>query len=413
MAASLCPDQPILPNVISNTKIVGAVEIGTTKVTVLVGEIARGRELSIIGVGEASSRGVIKGAVMDFKAASEATHSALLAAEQSAGTRVDEVYLAQTGGHLEGFENEASVNVTAADNTVSAMDTDTVCRLAMAKELPEGRIVVHHIRRPYRLDGRLVPDPEHLVGRRLDVSYWTIHGLESKVADNTHVINGFSVRVTKLILSSLASGALVTTAEERHNGVLAIDMGGGTTDFALYRDGCAHRTGVVAVGGGHLTNDLALGLRVQQGQAEALKLRHGRGLVSARDKKDKVMLIGDFSIGDREFPRLTIEQITAARVWEIFEVVRKKLGASFAPEKIPAGVVLTGGTAKLPAITEAAAKVFGASARLGEAPSWIGDNLRDPGYSTALGLLHFSLNAQADRAAAPRRSLLSKLFATT
>jgi cell division protein FtsA len=397
--------------VISNTKIVGAVEIGTTKVTVLVGEIARGRELSIIGVGEASSRGVIKGAVMDFKAASEATHNALLAAEQSAGTRVDEVYLAQTGGHLEGFENEASVNVAAADNTVSAMDTDTVCRLAMAKELPEGRIVVHHIRRPFRLDGRLVPDPEHLVGRRLDVSYWTIHGLESKVADNTHVINGFSVRVTKLILSSLASGALVTTAEERHNGVLAIDIGGGTTDFALYRDGCAHKTGVVAVGGGHLTNDLALGLRVQQGQAEALKLRFGRGVVHARDKKDRVMLIGDFSIGDREFPRLTIEQITAARVWEIFEVVRKKLGASFAPEKIPAGVVLTGGAAKLPAITEAAAKVFGTSARLGEAPSWIGENLRDPGYSTALGLLHFSLNAQADRATAPRRSLLSKLFA--
>jgi cell division protein FtsA len=399
--------------VISNTKIVGAVEIGTTKVTVLVGEIARGRELSIIGVGEASSRGVIKGAVMDFKAASEATHSALLAAEQSAGTRVDEVYLAQTGGHLEGFENEASVNVAAADNTVSAMDTDTVCRLAMAKELPEGRIVVHHIRRPFRLDGRLVPDPEHLVGRRLDVSYWTIHGLESKVADNTHVINGFSVRVTKLILSSLASGALITTAEERHNGVLAIDIGGGTTDFALYRDGCAHKTGVVAVGGGHLTNDLALGLRVQQGQAEILKLRYGRGVVHARDKKDKVMLIGDFSIGDREFPRLTIEQITAARVWEIFEVVRQKLGASFAPEKIPAGVVLTGGTAKLPGITEAAAKVFGTSARLGEVPAWIGENLRDPGYATALGLLHFSLNAQADRATAPRRSLLSKLFATT
>ncbi|HXA80598.1 MAG TPA: cell division protein FtsA [Opitutaceae bacterium] len=397
---------------ISNTKIVGAVEIGTTKVTVLVGEIARGRELSIIGVGEASSRGVIKGAVMDFKAASEATHSALLAAEQSAGTRVDEVYLAQTGGHLEGFENEASVNVAAADNTVSAMDTDTVCRLAMAKELPAGRIVVHHIRRPYRLDGRLVPDPEHLVGRRLDVSYWTIHGLESKVADNTHVINGFSVRVTKLILSSLASGALITTAEERHNGVLAIDIGGGTTDFALYRDGCAHKTGVVAVGGGHLTNDLALGLRVQQGQAETLKLRYGRGVVHARDKKDKVMLIGDFSIGDREFPRLTIEQITAARVWEIFEVVRQKLGASFAPEKIPAGVVLTGGTAKLPGITEAAAKVFGTSARLGEVPAWIGENLRDPGYATALGLLHFSLNAQTDRATAPRRSLLSKLFAT-
>ncbi|HTQ29602.1 MAG TPA: cell division protein FtsA [Opitutaceae bacterium] len=399
---------------ISSTRIIGAVEIGTTKITVLVGEFTRARELSIIGVGEAPSRGIIKGAVMDYKAASEATHSALLAAEQSAGTRVDEIYLAQTGGHLEGFENEASVNVSAADNTVSAIDLETVCRLAMAKELPEGRIVVHHIRRPFRLDGRLVPEPEHLVGRRLDVSYWTVHGLESKVADNTHVINGFNVRVTKLILSSLASGALVTTAEERHNGVLALDIGGGTTDFVLYRDGCAHRTGVLPVGGGHLTNDLALGLRVLQAQAEELKVRHGRAVVQARDRREKVMLIGDYSIGDREFPRQTIEQITSARIWEIFDVVRKKLGASFAPEKIPAGVVLTGGTARLPGITEAAAKVFGAPARLGEAPGWVSENLRDPGYSTVLGLLHFTLTDQSGRAAAPRRrgGLLSKLFAT-
>jgi cell division protein FtsA len=399
--------------VISSTRIIGAVEIGTTKITVLVGELARGHELSIIGMGEAPSRGVIKGAVMDYKAASEATHAALLAAEQSAGTRIDEIHLAQAGGHLEGFENEASVNVSAADNTVSAMDIDTVCRLAMAKELPEGRIVVHHIRRPFRLDGRLVPEPEHLVGRRLDVSYWTVHGLESRIADNTHVINGFNIRVTKLVLSSLASGALITTAEERHNGVLAIDIGGGTTDFVLYRDGCAHKTGVIAVGGGHVTNDLALGLRVQQGQAEALKLRHGRGAIQARDRKERVMLIGDYSIGDREFPRQTIEQITSARIWEIFEVVRKKLGASFTPEKIPAGVVLTGGTAKLPGITEAAAKVFGVPARLGEAPGWVNENLRDPGYSSALGLLHFTLSGQAGRPTAPRRrgGLLSKLFA--
>lgn len=400
---------------ISRTKFIGAVEIGTSKVSVLIGELTQG-SLHIIGVGECQSRGVIKGAVADFKAASDATHSALMAAEQSAGTRIDEVYLAQTGGHLEGFYNEAAVNVSAADNMVGAPDIDTVCRLAKAKNLPEGRMVVHHLRRPFRLDGRNVPDPEHLVGQRLEAGYWTVHGQEGKIADNIHVIRGFNVRVAELILSSLASGTILAGAEDKQNGVLVIDVGAGTTDFVLYRDGCAQLTGVVPVGGGHLTNDLSLGLRVTEGQAEKLKLRFGRGTVATKDRAEKVWLNGDFAIGDRQFPRHTIEQITAARTTEIFEVVRKKLGPAFSPEKTAAGVILTGGTAKLPGIDEAAARVFGVQARIGEAPGWVAENLRDPGFSSVLGLLQYGLSSRADLTAPKRRaratSWVGKLFAT-
>jgi cell division protein FtsA len=401
--------------VISRTKFIGAVEIGTSKVSVLIGELSQG-SLHIIGVGECQSRGVIKGAVADFRAASEAAHTALMAAEQNAGVRIDEVYLAQTGGHLDGFYNEASVNVSAADNLVSAPDIDTVCRLAKAKNLPEGRMVVHHLRRPFRLDGRSVPEPEHLVGQRLEVGYWTVHGQEGKIADNIHVIRGFNIRVAELILSSLASGAMLAGAEDKQNGVLVVDIGAGTTDYALYRDGCAQVTGVVPVGGGHLTNDLSLGLRVTEGQAEKLKLRFGRGTVATKDRAEKVWLNGDFAIGDRQVPRHTIEQITAARTAEIFEVVRKKLGAAFSPEKTAAGLILTGGTAKLPGIDEAAARVFGVPARLGEAPGWVAENLRDPGFSSVLGLLHYGLSARAEMA--PSRSRprapgwMRKLFAT-
>lgn len=400
---------------ISRTKFIGAVEIGTSKVSVLIGELTQGT-LHIIGVGECQSRGVIKGAVSDFKAASEAAHSALMAAEQTAGTRIDEVYLAQTGGHLEGFYNEAAVNVSAVDNLVSEPDIDTVCRLAKSKALPDGRMVVHHLRRPYRLDGRIVPgSPEHLVGQRLEAGYWTVHGQEGKIADNIHVIRGFNVRVAELILSSLASGTMLASAEDKQNGVLVIDVGAGTTDFVLYRDGCAQLTGVVPVGGGHLTNDLSLGLRVTEGQAEKLKLRFGRGTVVTKDRAEKVWLNGDFAIGDRQFPRHTIEQITAARTTEIFEVVRKKLGAAFSPEKTAAGVILTGGTAKLPGIDEAAARVFGVQARLGEAPGWVAENLRDPGFSSVLGLLQYGLSSRTDLAAPRRRTRapawIGKLFA--
>ncbi len=388
----------------SRTTFIGAVEVGTSKTTVLVGEYT-GRELAIVGHGECSSRGVIKGNVVDYKAASDCTHSALEQAERDAGEKIDLVFLAQTGGHLEGFYNEAAVNVKAADNMIDRDDIRTVCDLARSKELPSGRMVVHHIRRPFRVDGRIVPtSPENLVGQRLEVGYWTVHGQEQRLADNIHVIRGFNLEVRELVLASLASGHMVTTPEERQHGVLAIDIGAGTTDFALYRDGVAHTTGVVPVGGTHLTNDLSIGLRLTEGQAEKLKLRFGRATVQAKDRNDKVWLDGNFAIGDRQFARQAIEQITAARTWELFEVVKKKLGNAFSPETCAAGVVLTGGTAKLTGIVEAAAKVFGVPAHLGETPGWVAENLRDPGYNTALGLLYYGVSAHNEKTTAPRKS---------
>jgi cell division protein FtsA len=390
--------------VISKTRLIGAVEIGTSKVTVLVGELSRGRALNIVGLGTSPSRGVIKGGVVDYKEASACTHAALQMAEERAGAPIEGVYLAQTGAHLEGFYNEAAVNVSAADDCVSALDIDTVCRLARAKELPEGRAVVHHIRRPFRLDGRLVPDPEHLVGRRLEVGYWTVHGNEAKIGDHIHVITGFNLRVDELILSSLASGSLVTTLEERQNGVLVLDLGAGTTDYVLYRDGVPCMTGVVPVGGDHFTNDLSLGLRLTRPQAEKLKLRFGAAVLRARDKQEKVWLNGDYSIGDRQFPRQTVEHITSSRARELLEVLRKTLGPAFTPEQTPAGVVVTGGAARLSGLDEAAGKIFGVPGRLGEAPSWVTEELRDPGYSTALGLLWYGLQVQRDRTAGGRQS---------
>ena len=387
----------------SRTTFIAAVEIGTSKINVLVGEYT-GRELAIIGRGECSSRGVIKGTVVDYKAASECTHSALEQAERDAGERIDVVFLAQTGGHLEGFYNEASVNVKASDNMIDAGDIRTVCDLAKSKELPSGRMVVHNIRRPFRVDGRLVPgSPENLVGQKLEVGYWTVHGQEQRLADNIHVIRGFNLEVRELVLSSLASGHMVTTAEERQHGVLAIDLGAGTTDFVLYRDGVPHTTGVVPVGGTHLTNDLSIGLRLTEGQAEKLKLRFGRANVTTKDKAQKVWLDGNFAIGDRQFPQQAIEHITAARTWELLEVVKKKLGNAFSTETCASGVVLTGGTAKLAGIGETAAKVFGVPVHLGEAPGWVSENLRDPSYHTALGLLYYGVSAQAEKAGPARR----------
>ena len=399
----------------NSSRIIGAVEIGTAKVAVLVGEVARGRALNIIGVGLAQSRGVMKGEVIDYKAACQATHHALEMAEKKAGARIDAVWLAQTGPHLDGFANEASVNVQSAANTVTQLDIETVCGLAQQKQLPPGRSRIHSIRRPFRLDGRAVPDPEHLTGSRLDVGYWIVHGEESKVSDNIHVVGGYHLEVRELVLSSLASGSLLTTAEERTQGALVLDIGKGVTDYVLYREGHVAATGVLAVGGDHLTNDLSIGLRVTPAQAEMLKLRHARGTVHTRDKAEKVWLNGDMSFGDRQFSKAAIETITAARTLELLEVVKAKLGARFAPEHCGAGVFLTGGTSKLPGIEEAATRVFGLPARRGETPAWVKDELKDPMFGTVLGIYQFGLRAAHEHATPVRRkagllSGLTKIF---
>ncbi len=261
-------------------------------------------------------------------------------------------------------------------------------------------------------------DPEHLSGGRLEVGYWIVHGSESKVSDNIHVVGGYHLEVRELVLSSLASGSLLTTAEERAQGALVIDLGKGVTDYVLYRDGHVLVTGTLPVAGDHVTNDLSIGLRVTPAQAELLKLRHARGTVQTRDKSDKVWLNGEAAFGDRQISRLAIETISSARTIELLEVVRRKLGTAFVPEHCAAGVILTGGAAKLPGLEEAAARVFGLPARLGEPPSWVKDELKDPMFSSVLGIFQFGLRTAHEHALPPRRrpgllSNLTKIFASS
>ena len=390
---------------VSKGSYIGAIEIGTSKVAVLIGEVLGDRRLNIVGLGTSSSRGVIKGDVADFKAASDCTHAAILAAEQRAGVKVDAVYLAQSGSHLAGFVHEAGIGVSSADNLVSRDDMEQVMALAKGKALPKDRTIIHHIRRPFRLDGRIVGDPEHLEGQRLEVGYWTVHGNAARIADHIHIVNGFTLRVEDLILSSLASAAIVATDEEKKNGVLVIDIGRGTTDWALYHDGYCYVTGAVPVGGDHITNDLSLGLRLTAVQADGVKLRYGRANPpSGTSRNEKVWLNGNFAIGDKMLPRLAIDQIIAARVDEILQVVKKQAGELIRPEVLRSGIIVTGGTSRLPGIDEAAARVFGVSSRVGEMPAWVRDDLRDPAYATVLGLLYYGLHCRQTRAAQPSRA---------
>jgi len=171
----------------SQSKIVGAVEIGTSKTVVMVGEIVNGRSLNIIGMGQSSSAGVKKGEILDFRAASNATHAAIMGAEKSAEVQIEAIYLSQTGRHLQGFSNTGSVTVSSADGLVSASDIQRATREGKSKELPAERVYIHHIKNRVQLDGRTIKEPLNMQGQRLDVGYWSIHGDERRVRDHIHV----------------------------------------------------------------------------------------------------------------------------------------------------------------------------------------------------------------------------------
>lgn len=385
------------------SKIIAGVDVGTGKVTVLLGEIVEGRSLNVIGMGQSSSKGMLKGDIVDFHEASDCVHAAINAAEQQAGVRIDGVYLSLSGSSVEGHPTEASLNIAGADRRVTRDDVEQVSKLAQGRELPENRAVIHHLRRPYKLDGRVVASPVGLEGDRLEVSFWTIHGDARKISDQIHIVNGYNLHVDDIVLASLATSAAVLTPDEKMLGALVIDIGKGTTDYALFADGRCMTAGSLPIGGDHISNDLSIGLRMRIKQAESLKLRYGSAVVEHRDKSERVWLNNDLEIGDRPVPLWSIEKIIESRVSEIFEVVRKKLGAHFSPERTGAGVVLAGGTVSLRNIDKSAEAVFGTRARRGDNASMASGELKESSFSAALGLLSFGLQYQNEREYASNR----------
>ncbi|MFQ3224444.1 MAG: cell division protein FtsA [Lentimonas sp.] len=382
----------------SQTRVVGAVEIGTSKVTVLLGEIVGDSGLNIIGHSSCFSKGVKKGVIVDLKAASDCVHAAIMTAEQNAKTRIDEVYLAQTGSHLRGNFNVGTTNVGSSDSIVRSSDIEQAKEDAKRRKLTEVRTYIHHIQNPFSIDGQQVEHPLSKEGSRLQVGYWSVHGDSQIVSDSLRVIRGIDLDVSDMIISSIASGAVLLEESEKDNGALVVDIGGGTADFVLYRKGYIVLTGVVPVGGDHITNDLSIGLRVGRKTAEESKVRNGRAYYKSEDLDEKVWLYGDMTIGDREYPLAAITQIIEARVAEIFDIIKEQLvdAELLVPDDIASGVVLTGGTSRLEGIDEVARRSLGLEARQSEGPQDVSPELRVPEYSTALGLLHYALTGQED-----------------
>lgn len=374
----------------ATSRIVTAVEIGTAKVVAVIGEHSDDNRLRILGYAACPARGVTKGVITDLKLAGDCAHTAIENAEKNAnGIRSDSVFLALTGAHTGGYATEAVVAIQAANGTVTKDDVEAVTTQSRRRSPGSDFAVVHYIQGGYRIDDKPVDDPIRMAGRLLSTSCWTAYTRTSQLANSISTINGFNLRVSDVILSSLGSAAAVTTREERRQGVLVIDIGCGTTDYVLYRNGFVVATGVIAVGGQHVTSDLSLAMRCTLPQAETLKLRCGRAQVHCKDKAEKVWLLGDKGLGDRQVPLTAVERVCAVRAEELFQILKKRLEGHLLPDAVNMGVILTGGGSRLAGLEQLAAEQLGLPTRLGEHDH--GGDLAGPEFSTVLGILEYGL----------------------
>ena len=374
------------------SKIIGAVEIGTSKAKALVGEVTENGSLSIVGMASRPNEGMRKGEIVNFRKAADAVHASLEEAEKMSGATVDSVYLAQTGTHLRGEMLSGSASVSSSDNRVSASDLTRASKEAKHRQQEEGRSYVNHIRTPILLDGNPVEDPVGMIGKKIDLSYWTVYGNDQAIRQALHVITNYAgLEVTDLILSSIASSTMMAGPDLRRAGALVIDLGAGVTDLSLYRQGFVAYTGVVPVGGDHVTGDLSMGLRVLEPYAEKLKIEHGKASPDPSDANEDVWIIGNKTIGDRSIPRKAISDVIHVRIVELFEIISKELGDLLDPDELKGGILLTGGGSKLPGIENVASKVLGMPVRKATFAPGIDPQLATPENATVLGLLHYGL----------------------
>ena len=347
--------------------------------------------LNVVGMASRPNEGMRKGEIVDFRKAAAAVHAALEEAEKMSGTTVDSVYLAQTGAHLDGQMLRGSAFVASSDNRVAVDDLQRAESEAKRRQPETGRSYVHHVRTPIVLDEKVVEDPVGLIGKKIDVGYWSIDGDDQAIRSALHVISNYSLEVDDLILSSIASATMVAGPDLRRAGSLVIDLGAGVTDLVLYHQGYVAYTGVIPVGGDHVTGDLSMGLRILEPYAEKLKIEHGKASPDPSDDEEDVWIIGNKTIGDRSVSRKAISDVIHVRVVELFEIIRKELGSLLDANELKGGILLTGGGSQMPGIEQVAGKVLGLPVRKAGFPPGIEPELAQPENATVLGLLHYGL----------------------
>jgi cell division protein FtsA len=383
-------------------------EIGTSKVAAIIAETRSDGLLRIIGAGEAPSRGVRKGEIVDIGKITLCLTDAVSEAEEKADREITEVVAAVTGAHLESLNNRGGVPIPEDRDEIEEEDIHEVEQSALDVTIPSGNVFLHTIIQHYYVDGQEgVASPLGMIGRKLEAEFHIVHGTKTRIQNNLRCIREANLKVNNVVMSSVASAHAVLEQSDRELGVLVIDIGGGTTDYILFRDGSVRQSGVLAVGGDHITNDISIGLRVPTKWAEKLKVEEADVSPGATSVRGSVA-IEDPTFAGGQIERRMLNIVTEARVRELLTLVKRRLQFDRQAQFIGSGILLTGGTAELKGIAALASEVFGVPARVASPRPLMGPSslFESPRFSTAVGLV---LYAQAAQEALDEISIMDRL----
>jgi cell division protein FtsA len=365
-----------------------ALDIGTSKIVAIVAEVTPDGALEILGLGQHPSKGLKKGVVVNIEATVTGIQRALEEAELMADVKIRDVLTGIAGSHIKSFNSHGMVAIK--DKEVSQFDVDRVVETARAVNIPMDQQILHILTQEFIIDGQEdVREPVGMSGVRLEVKVHIVTGAVSAAQNIMKCVRRCGLEVRDLVLQPLASAIAVLSQDEKDLGVCLVDIGGGTTDIAVFTGGAIRHTAVIPIAGDQITNDIAMALRTPTKDAEDIKIAHGCALRQLASVNDVIEVPG---VGDREprqMSRQTLAEVIEPRVEELYSLIQRELRASGFEELLSSGIVLTGGSASMQGMVELGEEVFHMPVRLG-VPSYAGglaEVVRNPRFSTGVGLL--------------------------
>ena len=382
---------------VQDKKLIVGLDIGTSKVVAIVGEISQEGDIEIVGIGSSPSKGMKKGVVVNIESTVQSIQRAAEEAELMAGCQIHSVYVGIAGSHIRSLNSHGIVAIK--DKEVYRADLERVIDAAQAVAIPADQKILHILPQEYVIDDQEgIKEPLGMSGVRLEAKVHLVTCAVNAAQNIEKCIRRCGLEVEEIILEQLASSYSVLTDDERELGVCMVDIGGGTTDIAIFTEGSIRHTGVIPIAGDQVTNDIAMALRTPTQHAEEIKIKYACALtqLAGPDETIKVPSVGDRP--PRDLSRQSLAEVVEPRYDELFTLVQAELRRSGYEDMVPAGVVLTGGTSKMEGVVELAEEIFHMPVRVGypQTVRGLNDIVRNPIYATSVGLLQYGMEHRND-----------------
>jgi cell division protein FtsA len=396
----------------SDERVFVGLDIGTTKIAAVVARLDEYNTLNIAGVGTSPSHGLRRGVVINIEKTVQSIKKALEQAQLMSGCHIDHIYAGIAGDHIRSINSKGVIAVGGKDKIITQSDLDRVVDAAKAIALPMDREIIHILPQEFIVDDQDgIKDPIGMAGTRLECEVHIVTASASSVQNIVNCVKQSGYSVEEIVLEPYASSLAVLNHDELDLGVAIMDIGGGTTDVAVFLDGSIRFTSVLGLGGEHVTNDLSHGLRTPMDQAEDIKKKHGCALQSMVSEEEHVMVSGIAGRAPREIARSVLSAIIEPRMEEMFTMVLSELEKSGVYDSLAAGIVLTGGASLLPGTAELAERVIGVPAKIG-APIVSGglvETVKSPIFSTSVGLIQYAVKRKPEMGSLRQAGMFKKL----